>query len=127
MHFESFEFDLENRKVLDARVGDEVFEGAQVDWHGCGRSDRAWIFEQLDALVERWPGADPDAVRWRLLGSAPEDAPDDSRYALSSANEAGTDWTSAEAWDALDPDTQSALRDHVNKVLTAINGLLLIY
>lgn len=129
MFLETIEFDLADREITDARVGDDVFSGAAVDWGALMKADLHWVFEQLEAIVEAWVGDDDDpdqdlACGWLIVGNPDPDANDDARYTLHRDE---TGWEAQAPFADLTNDRQARISTAVLEILDAVNGLLLIY
>ncbi len=122
MHFEVLHFDADQSEVLEAKVGDEVFSGATVNWKGYMRPDRIWMFERLVQVLELW--TEPRGGQWRVTGQA-DDEGHNVRYGLEHLQASG--WATLPALDTLPQQVQAEVMGIFDEVLASVNAHLLIY
>jgi hypothetical protein len=56
------ELDVANKRVLDARVSDDVYTDARVPFDDLTREDRLWLASLIERAARAWLGRDPEGV-----------------------------------------------------------------
>jgi hypothetical protein len=122
MHFERFEFDIEKREVVEAKVGDEVFAGASVNWRGYSKADSLWMFAEIEGLMASWTDVEADV--WSLTGEVDEEG---GTVAYSLSFRAGEAWHRVTDWEALDDGRRATILKALGAILDSVHSLLLIF
>ena len=122
MHFEQFDVELGLQKILFARVGDEVYSGATVQWSVYGRADRAWMFQALRRVIATWsPEVAELDGRWRFMG---EVSGDQLSYVLEHQRDGR--WDGVRPWSDLSERGRQEILAGLGQILESVHGLLLI-
>jgi hypothetical protein len=121
MYFEEFQFDRAARSIIEARVGDEVFAGASVEWRGYSKADTLWMFSKIEGVLSTW--SDVEADVWRLTGDADAEGVIEA-YSLSWRE--GESWRDAGAWERLGEGERASILATIEDILTSLHALLLI-
>lgn len=120
MYFEHLHFDSKTQVIHDARIGDEVFNDAKVEWRKLSRADMRWIFDHLQNLTKHWRGVETRDVEAHLRGML-----NTKGQVIYTLHVVGDE--TAVPWSELDEDAQQQIMDACQTVLETIHAFLLIF
>lgn len=115
MYFETLVVDFETPRIEDARVGDEVFNGASVVLEKLPRSEIVWVAATLKRAAAIWEPGSASPSSMDLTGTLDGEA---GAYTLLLDGAPTTSWT------ALSESDRAEILELYAGVLRTVNGLL---